>query len=512
MTPFGDSANPPAPLDDSSRATHADVRPGGPTRPPNLLFIVLDCARAKSFAANGGDRTARTPVIDRLARDGTVFPGAVAPANWTVPSHMSMFTGDYPGTHGRRTFERGPAPRETTASWLARRGYETAMFTEMVHLVGGYGLEDGYAQRVARHIGISDEERTTSNWIASHSEALYSPWMRRLLERVPPFIVPLNFVNHPQEVAFKREVCNSFVPDAFRTWVDQRDADRPFHAFVNLVDAHEPYPLVPNGHRIGAMSRWYARTPRYYLLAVPGLQARVPWEELLRGYLWSIEQADRKVGAMVEALERAGERDRTLIVVTADHGQSFGEGGNVFHGCGATDSIARVPLVVSGPAEFSLPHRVDRWTSLCELPSWFKAAASGRAPFDETGTAPMPFGAPVPSTDAVFCEGAPASDPNRSLRGIRADAPWNHRLLAAYRGEEKLVLDLETSDVFRWTMTGSDPDLRPPEPCSPGESRALRAEVFEPYRGIESVGRGGPSLDQALAPEIDARLRSWGYD
>ncbi|MCI4321264.1 MAG: sulfatase-like hydrolase/transferase [Thermoplasmata archaeon] len=512
MSTFGAPAPPPERGDTATDPSHAGGEKASPSRPPNILFVVLDCARAKSFAVNGGDRTARTPSIDRLARDGTVFPGAVAPANWTVPSHMSMFTGDYPGAHGRRTFQRGPAPRETTASWLARRGYETALFTEMVHLVGGYGLEDGYAHRVARRSGISDEERTTANWFASHSGALYSPWMRKLLERIPPFIVPLNFVNHPQEVAFKRDVCNSFVPEAFRGWLATRDPSRPFHAFVNLVDAHEPYPLIPNGHRVGALSRWYSRTPRYYLLAVPGLQQRVPWEELLGGYLWSIEQADRKVGQMIAALEQAGERERTLVVVTADHGQSFGEGGNVFHGCGATDSIARVPLVVSGPAEHSLPHRVDRWFSLCELPAWFKAAAGGRAPFDDTGTAPMPFAAANPAGDAVFCEGAPASDPNRSLRGIQADATWNHRLLAAYRGTEKLVLDLETSAVFRWEMSGSDPDLHPPEQCSEAEARALHREVFEPYEGIESIGHGlvGPGL--ALAPEIDARLRSWGYD
>ncbi|MFI5415537.1 MAG: sulfatase-like hydrolase/transferase, partial [Candidatus Lutacidiplasmatales archaeon] len=270
-------------------------------RPPNILVIVLDCARAKSFAMNGGDRVAHTPEIDRLARDGTVFRSAVAPSNWTIPSHMSMFTGRYPAVHGRRTFRRGSAPQETLAAWLAQHGYDTGLFTEMVHLVGGYGLEDGYAHRVARHVGLSEDQRTTSNWIASHSDALYSAWLRSLIERVPPFVVPLNAVNHPQEVAFKRDVCGTYVPAAFDQWVTGRDRRRPFHAFINLVDAHEPYPILPNGHPVGPLARWYARTPRYYLLAVPGLQALVPWDGLLSGYLWSIEQADRKIGRILHA-------------------------------------------------------------------------------------------------------------------------------------------------------------------------------------------------------------------
>jgi hypothetical protein len=491
-------------------ATSPSVTPNA--RPPNVLVIVLDCARAKSFAVNGGQRVARTPEIDRLAHQGTVFRSAVAPSNWTIPSHMSLFTGQYPASHGRRTFRKGSAPGETTASWLAGHGYDTGLFTEMVHLVGGYGLEDGYAHRVARHVGLADEERTTANWIASHSEALYSPWLRSLIERVPPFVVPLNFVNHPQEVAFKRDVCGTYVPEAFDRWVTGRDTRRPFHAFVNLVDAHEPYPIVPNGHPVGPLARWYARTPRYYLLAVRGLQELVPWEGLLNGYLWSIEQADRKIGRILHALERAGERDRTFVVVTGDHGQSFGEAGNVFHGCGATDSIARVPLVVSPPAEFSLPSRVDRWTSLCEVGSWCKAVASGLEPFGEDGEAPPPFGGSGDVARPVFCEGAPASDPNRSLRGVRSDASWNHRLLAAYRGSEKYVLDLESSEVFRWSMASGDPDLRAPEPFDAAESARWRAEVFEPYLRLSRQDSSPPVAPADMAEEVDRRLRSWGYD
>ncbi|MCI4330362.1 MAG: sulfatase-like hydrolase/transferase [Thermoplasmata archaeon] len=501
---------PPTSFDSEAASDHRGPRP--PHRPPNLLFVVLDCARAKSFSVNLGDHVARTPVIDGLARSGTVFSGAVAPANWTVPSHMSMFTGDYPGAHRRRTFERGSASRETVAAWLARRGYETAMFTEMVHLVAGYGLEDGYAHRAARYIGISDEQRTTSNWIASHSGVLYSAGMRSLLERVPPLIVPLNVFNHRQEVAFKRDVCGTYVPEAFEQWLGERNASKPFHAFVNLVDAHEPYPIVPNGHPIGPIQRWYARSPRYYLLSVRGLQERVPWEGLVNGYLWSIGEADRKVGRLLAALERFGERDRTMVVVTADHGQSFGEGGNVFHGCGATDSIARVPLVVAPAAGQSLPSRVERWTSLCEVAAWLKAAAVGHAPFGEGGEAPMPFAASSPPTDTVYCEGAPASDPNRSLRGIRAEAPWNHRLLAAYRGRMKYVLDLETSHVFRWEMDGSDPDLHSPDEFLGADATELRATVFAGYPGLETIPTGPRASANVPENAVDRRLRSWGYD
>ena len=481
-------------------------------RPPNIIVGVLDCARAKSFGLSGGLRTARTPEIDRIASAGTAFPKAVAPANWTVPSHMSIMTGTYPNVHGRRTFVRGNAPVETIAGWLGRQGYETALFSEMIHLSAGYGLEDGYASVHSRRSGVSDEERTLSTRLLPYLGFMYGRGIRTLVERLPPFIVPLNAINHPQEVAYKREVCAEYVLDDIDAWMARRDRARPFHLFFNLVNAHEPYELVPNGGPApDLLGRWYARTPRYYLLAVRGLQSHVPWGALEGGYLKSIEEADAKIGRLRALLERHGEWDRTLFILTADHGQSFGEAGNVYHGCGATDSITRVPLVVSAPRELSLPRRVDRWTSLTELFSWARATARGQTAFDEEGHAPFPFSASAPDDSTVFCEGAPASDPNRSLKGISPDQSWNHRLLAAYRADAKYVLDLDTQEVVRWGP-GDDPDHRAPETGDRAEQARWREAVFGTY---EARDRELRSRTAGLAPldvSLDARLRSWGYD
>ena len=483
-------------------------------RRPNLILVVLDCARAKNFAHSGGDaRIARTPHIDALAARGTAFPRAVAPANWTVPSHFSFFTGTYPNVHGVRTFQKGTQIPETTAHHLQRAGYETAMFTEMAHLVGGYGMEDGFDVRRSRRIGISDEERTVANSLLGHAGFLYSPRVLRLVEKLPPAITPLTLMNHPQEVAYKEDTCGDYTLGYFSEWLGQRSAERPFYAFFNFVNAHEPYDLLPDGRPLSFFDRVYLHTPRYYLLAVPGLQSHLRWDASLAGYVRSIEEADGKVGRMVELLERAGERDRTLIIVTADHGQSFGESGNVYHGCGATDSILRVPLVVGAPAAMELPKRVERWVSLCEFDSWLKAAAAGEVAYDADGHAPFPYSVAAPDSTIVFGEGGPASDPNRSLRGIRPDQLWNHRLLAAYRGNEKFVLDLQSGVVYRWRSVERDPDHVAPETLTGAEAAQVRSEVFAPYENedrdrVARLANAPPPVEVAL----DERLRSWGYD
>jgi arylsulfatase A-like enzyme len=495
----------------SRDAAPAGPARGGPVRPPNVLFVLWDCVRAKSIGLSGGARVAKTPVLDALARRGTNFPQAVAPANWTVPSHMSFMTGSYPNVHGLRTFRRGAAPSETIASWLRRRNYETSLFTEMVHLVGGYGLEDGFDHRASRRIGISDEERTITNKLVGHADLLYSASVRRLVERLPPLIVPMNAANHPQEVAYKRDVCSEAMVEQFDQWLGRRDPSRPFFSFFNFVDGHEPYPIIPNGHRIGPLARWYARTPRYFLLAVEGLQKLVPWSTLVDGYHASIELADQKLGRLLAALERQGESDRTMVIVTADHGQSFGEGQNVYHGCGATDSITRVPLVVVPPSTNSVPKVVPRWTSLCDLTSWIKSIASGWAPYDDDGRAPLPYRSAAPTGSVVYCEGAPASDPNRSLRGVRPAELWNHRLLAAYLEDTKVVLDQNTGRLYQWTGPG-DPDARAPVVWEPGEGTVLRRQLFGAYEDGDHRRASSSAAPEGLHEELDRRLRSWGYD
>ena len=479
-------------------------------RPPNIITVVLDCARAKNFSMNGATVPAQTPVLNSLARVGTIFPRAVAPSNWTLPSHFSMFTGTYPTIHGVRTFQRASLSNKTTAASLRAHGYETALFTENVHLVGGYGLENGFDERFAARIGISEEEKTVVNAMFDHAGFLRSRFFLKLVSRIPPLIAPLSYLFHTQEVAFKNQVCTELVVKQFTDWLGRRQRTAPFYAFINLVDTHDPYEVIPNGDRISRLGRAYLMTPRFYLLAVPGLQSRLRWSALVRGYIQSIQRADQKLGRILAALDNSGERERTMIIVTSDHGQSFGEGGNAFHGCGATDSVTRVPLVVAPPSGVGLPKKIERWTSLCEIDAWSKSAALGILPFDDSGLAPEKYRGPH-EPGIVYCEGAPASDVIRSLRGVSPEQSWNRRLLAAYHDETKHVLDIESGEVWEWD-TGSDSDLVPGRCLDASSRAAVRQAVFDPYEEAGHLQTAGAPTASRAEVSISSRLRSWGYE
>jgi hypothetical protein len=166
---------------------------------------------------------------------------------------------------------------------------------------------------------------------------------------------------------------------------------------------------------------------------------------------------------------------------------------------------------VAPPKGVDLPETVDPWVSLVELPGWFRAIAHGHAPFGPGGHAPAGYA--VPNGETVFCEGGPASDPNRSLVGVGTDRPWNRRQIAAYQGDRKYVLDLATQELWAYPAA-EDFDRVRPERVDGDAARDLRRDVFRRFELATRDAAAPASTARTAEREesVDARLRSWGYD
>ncbi|MCI4363931.1 MAG: sulfatase [Thermoplasmata archaeon] len=478
----------------------------------NIVLVVLDCVRQKNLEGVGLAGGPATPSLDRLAEDGMVFSNAVAPANWTLPSHMSLLSGIYPSEHGVRSVQRR---LESTPPLLAQRlseqGYSTGLFTEQAHLSGDSGLAEGYQLcRTSEPFGapvrgLAAGLPAPGSAGAGAIEAL----SRLFVGRRAALAIPGGFVIHRERLRLKERLAGpGLVREACR-WIAERSRDRPFHLLLNCVDAHEPYPLSDRRLPPLRPSELLGLLPASLLLQASERSRRAALERLERAYALEIQRADQKLGLVLGALERAKLLDETAVLVTSDHGQQFGESGNVFHSGGVSDAVARVPLIVRLPDGISCRGRTDRWTSLCSIPDWSLALARGESPFGQRDQQPSRWPT-LAGQPAVYCEGSPAHEVNSVFAHRFAGAAWNHRLIARYAREGKAVFDLDSGALARWSE-GVEYDTAAPDVTFGEEASAQAEGLFPP------IMMHAPSLlppagggSRTITP-IEEHLAAWGY-
>jgi arylsulfatase A-like enzyme len=254
--------------------------------PPNVILYLIDCLRADHVGAYGYSRPT-TPAIDALARDGVVFERLYSCASWTKPSVGCLFTSLYPQEHGARTVDDSLSPeRLTLADALASQGYTTAAWVANP-IVGarGFGMVRGFDS------------------------------VRQLADQ--PKSVAVNRVKGDAA-----EITRSVVP-----WLKHM-SERRFFLYIHSLDLHAEYLPRPPFDRmfVRAESTGVARD--------------------LDLYDNELAYNDREVGRLVDALKSLGLYDRTIIAVTADHGEEFGEHGRFRHGHSLFDPLLHVPFIV----------------------------------------------------------------------------------------------------------------------------------------------------------------------
>ncbi len=349
----------------SERRTHRTLTAAVPGA-PNVLLITLDTVRADHLSAYGYHRPT-TPHLDGLARGGVLFEHALANSSWTLPSHASLLTGRHPHEHGadwRRPMDDG---RPTLAEVLAARGYVTAAFAANTSYVAPeWGLGRGFARfDVYGASGADDVVRT----VVGRRIAL------NVLPRLGYFDIP----------GRKRA---TQLNDAFASWLNER-GDRPFFALLNYFDAHDPYLTVdPYQTRYSAdpargdvinfqfQPHAFRRQP---LVTPDDIRAEID------AYDGCVTYLDAQLGRLFEELSRQNLTENTLVVITSDHGESFGNHDLFGHGNSLYLETLRVPLLVSWPGRVPAGVRVAQPVGLERIPATIVDLLGGQA-----GPAPFP--------------------------------------------------------------------------------------------------------------------------
>jgi len=328
-----------------------------PDGKPNIILLVIDTERGDHLSSQGYPRPT-TPVLDSLAARGLRYAAAFSPSSWTLPSHATMFTGRRQSEHRagviRRPYldERFP----TIAEELAAAGYATGGFVANTFWCG-------------RHTGLARGFHRYRDLYGNLGDALARTVLgRHLAYRVLPRFGMTDIPGRKAAAAVNGE---------FLEWVD-RVGPRPYFAFLNYLDVHAPYfPPAP-------FDGFFSGRPRQRMAAIAvdigalGAGARFRTPEAIRRavdlYDEALRYVDTQVGVLLAELERRGRLSNTLIVVTSDHGESFGEHDMMNHGHSLYRDQLHVPLILYWPGRIG--ERVDTHPAgIDRIPSTLAAAA-----------------------------------------------------------------------------------------------------------------------------------------
>lgn len=285
---------------------------GEPPPPPNLVMISIDTLRADAVGVYGGP--VATPGLDRLAREGVMLEWAFAPTPTTAPSHATLFTGQDVQRHG--TLGNGPITlRELPLERAFREGGRTtAGFVSSYVLSHELGWSAGFTH--------FDDHFTSE---------------KGGLDRMAPELP--GALEQFQGKPLDRE--GIATTSAVREWIDS--APEPFFLFVHFFDPHTPY---------NARRRQLAklRDVPFDLAgrSAPGYDDATI-ERALRAYHAEVLFVDEGVQALLDALDQRAIADRTIVSVTADHGEGLGQHAWMGHTVHLYDEQIRVPWLLRWP-------------------------------------------------------------------------------------------------------------------------------------------------------------------
>ncbi len=326
-------------LNDSKRATeifaaqaknesYDDVSGLNNRKDVNVILISIDSLRADHLSCYGYHQKT-SPNIDRLAKEGILFSNAFSNTSWTLPAHISMLTSMYSESHGVITDDNKlDENRITLAEMLKEAGYSTAAFVSGPYLNSVYGYSQGF--------DLYDDKTIDFN---SHRES-------------------------------HQGVTSPKIDKAIQEWL-RDNYQKKFFLFLHYWDVHydyappAPYDAMFDPNYTGTID---SKDFEYNSRIEPGMDPRDLFH-IIALYDGEIAFIDKYIGELLSTLKQLGVYDKTLIILTADHGDEFFEHGRKGHRKTLYDEVLHVPLIFKFPPDSNLSDggRVEQVVSIIDI-------------------------------------------------------------------------------------------------------------------------------------------------
>lgn len=341
---------------------------------PNIIVLMLDTFRADYLKDYGGEGNLR--VLENICRKGIVFKKAVAPATYTVPSHISLFLGKrvtdiegWQGWHDAKISEKLPRYIKKGSLTLARKleyvGYKTALFSSNPFVAVNTGIGDGFSYEKNSLLEEGPVERNKSFGMLNmvvNSKAVQDMFLS---------LVPLSgflpertsrklFVGIEKMLERKLnketryvdlDMGAKFINESIKKYLGDSRRGGNF-IFVNYMEAHDAYPISLITDEQVVQDRWL-----YMGGFLDQKEVEFGIDTIKKACYRRLQYLDAQIGKLLDALKKKGILDNAVLVVTSDHGQAFMEHGQMYHDLFPYSEMVDIPLVV---AEFVNGVQVNR--------------------------------------------------------------------------------------------------------------------------------------------------------
>ncbi len=290
---------------------------------PNIIFILIDALRYDCLSCNGSEN--QTPTIDGLSEDGILFSNAFSNCGWTKPSIASIITSLYPVQHNVTTPHMTlNSDLATMAKTLRTAGYYTVGLHNNPHLIKSSNFNSGFLHY--RRLTEWELPLITPGSPKLEHLKIYTAIAKKLSGKSN-----FNFVGYLDASKTTKEVIN---------WID-KNREKKYFLYIHYMDPHSPYCLHPYKGEYFTLSKYKKRR---------GLFSPKETKRLFDAYKGEVRFADSSLSLLFNYLKNIGQYDSSLIILTADHGESFGEKGLWSHG-ELYESIIHIPFIVKLPGE-----------------------------------------------------------------------------------------------------------------------------------------------------------------
>jgi arylsulfatase A-like enzyme len=326
---------------------------------PNVLVIVVDTLRADHVSSYGYARLA-TPNLDRIAQQGILFENAISTSSWSLPSHVSLVTGRYLFEHGVGNVQPEPwlgwksaglGSFATLGEALQQRGYRTGAFSANRTYFSrdlGFGrsfihFEDYFHSPADMFVRTLFGREFARIYLKRSDHSLVKRTLGKLgwTGLLDQDAEGSGSYGGAFGIRKRADVVNNETLD----WIG-RDRQRPFFAFLNYFDVHDPY----GGPRTYPKPAW-------------------PQQTSIDAYDNGVKYVDDYIQRLMEELDKRGLAKNTLVVITSDHGESLGQHHLETHGRELYWELIHVPLVIYYPGHVPAGVKIERPVTNAAIPA-----------------------------------------------------------------------------------------------------------------------------------------------